>query len=253
MSHSISRCSDVSADDRRRDAFRTGDPRRSSGSDAPIRHSGAPSPPRGVDAPPGTPRSRLHRRVGAALLLTLPAACAPGVTLPRVLLTTAQGDIEIEVDTVHAPVTASNFLRYVDAGAYEGGAFFRTVRADNQPQDSIRIAVIQAAAGPDRPAFPAIPLEPTSETGLRHVAGTVSMARAGPHTATSSFFITIGDQPALDFGGMRNPDGQGFGAFGRVVRGMDVVRAIQVAPAQAQQLVEPVLITGARRISSSGR
>ena len=96
----------------------------------------------------------------------------------------------------------------------------------------------EAAADP----FAPIPLERTSETGILHTDGAISMARGGPDTATHSFFICIGDQPSLDFGGMRNPDGQGFAAFGRVVTGMDVVRAIHEAPYEAQQLTPPVRI-----------
>jgi peptidyl-prolyl cis-trans isomerase A (cyclophilin A) len=87
-----------------------------------------------------------------------------------------------------------------------------------------------------------VPLERTSVTGLRHLDGTLSMARDGPDTATSDFFICIGDQPSLDFGGKRNPDGQGFAAFGHVVGGMDVVRRIQAAPADGQSLTPPVRI-----------
>jgi peptidyl-prolyl cis-trans isomerase A (cyclophilin A) len=91
-------------------------------------------------------------------------------------------------------------------------------------------------------------LERTRDTGLSHKDGTVSMARAGPDTATSDFFICIGDQPPLDFGGKRNPDGQGFAAFGRVVAGMDVVRRIQAAPAEGQSLKPPVRILRAKRL-----
>jgi peptidyl-prolyl cis-trans isomerase A (cyclophilin A) len=92
-----------------------------------------------------------------------------------------------------------------------------------------------------------IPLERTSQTGIQHVDGAVSMARDGPDTATSDFFICIGEQPSLDFGGKRNPDGQGFAAFGRVVRGMDVVRKIQGAPAKGQTLTPAVKILKAAR------
>ncbi len=168
---------------------------------------------------------------------------------PRVVLRTEMGEIEIEVDSAHAPTTAVNFLRYVDGGFFQGGRFHRTVRADNQPNDSIRIAVIQAGINSSRAQeqFPRIPLERTSVTGLRHRDGTISMARGGPDTATSSFFICIGDQPSLDFGGRRNADGQGFAAFGQVIRGMDVVRKIQAGAANAQTLLTPVLILEARR------
>lgn len=195
------------------------------------------------------------RRALAVLLLPLAFGTGVGaVTAPpddpvRVVIETEMGAFELEVDVGRAPVTASNFLRYLDGGHYDGGTFFRTVHADNQPNDSIRIAVIQGGRNPDAAAdpFPAIALERTSETGLRHVDGAVSMGRTGPDTATDSFFICIGDQPSLDFGGMRNPDGQGFAAFGRVVEGMDVVRAIHAAPYEAQRLTPPVRIGRAYR------
>jgi peptidyl-prolyl cis-trans isomerase A (cyclophilin A) len=166
----------------------------------------------------------------------------------RVLLETTAGDVELEVDLDRAPVTARNFLRYVEAGRYDGGRFHRTVRADNQPENRIRIAVVQAGVAPDEGSrdFPPIPLERTGKTGLRHRDGAVSMARAGPDTATSDFFVCVGDQPALDEGGKRNPDGQGFAAFGRVVQGMDVVRRIHAAKAEGQTLTPPVRIVRAR-------
>ena len=121
---------------------------------------------------------------------------------------------------------------------YDGGRFHRTVRPDNQRDKPVKIAVIQAAASTARRAdfLPPIALERTNATGLRHKDGMVSMARAGIDTATHEFFICIGDQPELDFGGTRNPDGQGFAAFGRVVRGMDVVRRIHGAPATGETL-----------------
>jgi membrane dipeptidase len=168
----------------------------------------------------------------------------------RVLIRTDRGDIVMEVDTARAPATAANFLRYVDGGFYDGGRFHRTVRLSNQPDQSVKIEVIQAGVNPSREhdGFPPIALERTSVTGLRHLDGVVSMARDGPDTATSDFFICIGDQPALDQGGQRNPDGQGFGAFGRVVDGMDVVRTIQASPADGQHLTPPVVIRSARRV-----
>jgi len=185
------------------------------------------------------------------IVLALAAAAEPPRTeLPRVQLRTDRGDIVIEVDTSRAPATAANFLRYVDEGFYNGGRFHRTVRMSNQPGQAVKIEVIQAGADPSRESrgFPPIALERTSKTGLRHVNGAVSMARDGPDTATSDFFVCIGDQPSLDQGGKRNPDGQGFGAFGRVVEGMDVVRAIQGSAADGQHLTPPVPIRSARRL-----
>ncbi|MYG81987.1 MAG: peptidylprolyl isomerase, partial [Gemmatimonadetes bacterium] len=158
----------------------------------------------------------------------------PGASDPvRVVFQTEMGIFELEVDVDRAPVTGANFLRYVDGGHYDGGTFYRTVHADNQPNDSIRIAVIQAGRNREAgagAAFPPIALERTGATGIAHLDGTISMARGGPDSATHSFFICIGDQPSLDQGGMRNADGQGFAAFGRGVAGMDVVRAIHMAP-----------------------
>ncbi|MEO7987360.1 MAG: peptidylprolyl isomerase, partial [Gemmatimonadales bacterium] len=164
---------------------------------------------------------------------------------------TAVGDIEVEIDSAHAPITAANFLRYVDLQFYSNfGRFHRTVRADNQPDTRIKIEVIQAGLEPYRAQdFPPVPLERTGVTGLRHRDGTISMARDGPATATSDFFICIGDQPALDFGGKRNPDGQGFAAFGRVVRGMNVVNKIHDAPARDQTLQPVIPILGVARVS----
>lgn len=167
----------------------------------------------------------------------------------HVVMETDLGEIEIEIDVARAPTTAANFLKYVDAGLYDGGRFHRTVRPDNQREKPVKIAVIQGAANAARRTefFPAIPLERTNKTGLAHKDGTISMARDGPDTATDEFFISVGDQPELDFGGKRNPDGQGFAAFGRVVRGMDIVRRIQESPAQGETLRPPVRIQRVRR------
>jgi peptidyl-prolyl cis-trans isomerase A (cyclophilin A) len=116
------------------------------------------------------------------------------------------------------------------------------VKPDNQPNNDVKIEVAQAGRAPGTAGFPPILLERTSLTGLSHKDGTLSMARNGPDTAESDFSICIGDQPSLDFGGKRNPDGQGFAAFGHVVKGMDVVRKIQAAPASAQRLTPPIKI-----------
>jgi peptidyl-prolyl cis-trans isomerase A (cyclophilin A) len=137
----------------------------------------------------------------------------------------------------------------VDAGHFDGGRFFRTVRPDNQVEKPVKIAVIQAAANRERrdSFFPAIRLERTNLTGISHKDGTLSMARAEPDSARDSFSICVGDQPSLDFGGARNPDGQGFAAFGQVVRGKDVVRTIQMSTAKGETLTPPVMIVRIRR------
>lgn len=188
--------------------------------------------------------------LGALLVLASPALC-PGSGAVTVRIETEMGDIDVEVDA-RAPLTGANFLRYVDAGGYDGGRFHRTVRLDNQPGKTVLIEVVQAGVSPAQAGkdHAAIPLERTSATGLAHKDGAISMARDGPDTATSDFFICIGDQPELDFGGRRNPDGQGFAAFGRVRAGMDVVRRIQAAPADGQALAPPVVIRRVRRLSA---
>jgi peptidyl-prolyl cis-trans isomerase A (cyclophilin A) len=108
----------------------------------------------------------------------------------------------------------------------------------------VKIEVIQATVRPDREQakFPPIALERTTVTGLRHCDGAISMARFAPDSAQGDFFICIGDQPELDFGGVRNPDGQGFAAFGQVTQGMDVVRQIQRSAYTAQTLTPPITI-----------
>lgn len=174
---------------------------------------------------------------------------------PLVVFETEKGAIEVEVDAVHAPVTAANFLKYVDGGFFSGGSVNRAVRPDNTTRHDVEIQVIQFQVDPARRAdrFPPIPLERTSVTGLRHVDGALSMARNGPDTATASFSIVIGDQPEMDFGGRRNADGQGFAVFGRLVRGMDVVKAIQASPTApdgpygSESLSPPIKVLSARR------
>jgi peptidyl-prolyl cis-trans isomerase A (cyclophilin A) len=168
--------------------------------------------------------------VAVAAMLAAPTAQRP--ERPVVVFQTEKGHIEIEVDADRAPATAANFLKYVEGGFYDGGVVNRAVRADNTVRHDVKIEVIQFQIDAARRAeqFAPIPLERTSVTGLKHVGGAVSMARNGPDTATASFAIVIGDQPEMDYGGKRNPDGQGFAVFGRVIRGMDVVRAIQSSP-----------------------
>jgi peptidyl-prolyl cis-trans isomerase A (cyclophilin A) len=176
----------------------------------------------------------------------------PGEVVVRI--ETAFGAIDLAIDTKRAPVTSANFLKYVDGGFYDAGRFHRVTRADNYtpaPPNRPMMQVIQAGINPARRSegFPAIPLERTSVTGLKHVVGTVSMARSpAADSARSDFFICLDDQPSLDFGGLRFDDGQGAAAFGRVIAGMDVVRKIQQQPVEKQALTPPVTITKASRV-----
>jgi peptidyl-prolyl cis-trans isomerase A (cyclophilin A) len=195
----------------------------------------------------------LGRAVGLAVLLaTASTVQAQSVT---VRITTALGDITIELDTVRAPVTTTNFLKYVDGGFYTNGRVHRATREDNYTvalPNRPMMEIIQGGIDPARrgESFPPIPLERTSVTGLRHVTGVVSMARGtGADTAMSDFFILLNDQPSLDFGGKRFDDQQGAAAFGHVVSGMDVVRKIQQQPTEGQNLKPPITILGAQRVN----
>ena len=172
-----------------------------------------------------------------------------------VVFETEKGAIEIAVDTEHAPRSAANFLKYVDGKFYDGGTINRAVRPDNTVRHDVEIQVIQFQIDRERrrEEFPPVPLERTSVTGLKHFDGAVSMARTGPDTATASFSIVIGDQPEMDFGGRRNPDGQGFAVFGRVVRGMDVVKAIQASPTGTRGPYGPESLDPAIRILKAYR
>ena len=178
-----------------------------------------------------------------------------GQPLPHVVMETDLGSIELALEANKAPITSANFLSLVDRKVYVGATFYRTVTLANDNGDP-KIEVIQGGVGDGDKRVTPIAHEPTSQTGLHHGDGTISMARFKPGTAGSEFFITIGDQPALDAGAMRNKDGLGFAAFGHVVKGMDVVRAIQLRPAtgsasdpyvKGQMINPPVRIISVRR------
>ena len=178
------------------------------------------------------------------LVILLTGAVSFDRSPPRVCISTEMGDIIVEIYPDRAPVTAANFLAHVERGDYTNSVFYRVVRLDNQPDNRVKIEVIQGGLFFDElvDTIPTIIHETTRQTGLLHTDGVISMARNEPGSASTEFFICIGDQPSLDFGGDRNPDGQGFAAFGRVVKGMDVVRAIQQLPDDDQYLKNHVII-----------
>ncbi|MCU1382536.1 MAG: peptidyl-prolyl cis-trans isomerase [Acidobacteria bacterium] len=200
------------------------------------------------------------RLILARLILSASLLGTGGLPRPQpvlVRIATSLGDITIEVDSARAPVTATNFLKYVDAGFYTNGRFHRATRdgnyivnLPNRPLLECIQAGIDPAARPK--AFAPVPLERTSVTGLKHVIGTVSMARGTADSATSDFFILLNDQPSLDFGGKRFDDEQGAAAFGHVVSGMEVVRKIQQQPTEGQSLTPPITIFSATRGGPEG-
>lgn len=167
----------------------------------------------------------------------------------QVTIFTAEGTIKLELYQHKAPKTVANFLSYVDQNLYDGSLFYRTVKPDNQPNNETKIEVIQAGLefNDTDEEFPPIHHENTQKTGIFHVDGAISMARSDTGTVTSEFFICINNQPELDYGGHRNPDLQGFAAFGKVIEGMNVVRTIQYIPDVNQLLIQPVVIDSIRR------
>ena len=203
---------------------------------------------------------RISELTTAAAILIAGTGVGAGAALAddarRVAMETEAGVIELELYPRAAPVTVANFLRYVDAGAYEGGTIWRVVHPGND-NNPATISVIQGGMREGFAPFPEIPHETTQATGLAHIDGAISMARDAPGTAQAEFFISIGDNPALDYGGARNPDGQGFAVFGRVVRGMDIVRAINAGATvqdaeteyiAGQILARPVVILRVKRL-----
>jgi len=176
-------------------------------------------------------------------------SCSNQNNFVHVVIQTELGDIEVAIDSVNAPNTSVNFLKYVDEGFYSTGSFYRTVKLDNQPDNDVLIEVIQGGINREYrdKQFPPINLERTNQTHVKHEDGAISMARSGPDTATSAFFICIGNQPSLDFGGDRNPDGQGFAAFGKVSHGMEIIRNIQSSPAEGQRLTPAIKIINIKR------
>ena len=197
--------------------------------------------------------------VTAMLALLMPAAMAqapeaPAVPKPatvQVVLTTTEGAITIEVEKERAPITAANFLRYVDQKRLDGANFYRAVKV----QDNFGLVQFGVRNDPKR-VLPNIAHEPTSKTGLSHVDGTISMARAAPGTASGDFFITLGEQTSMNADASQPGDNLGYAAFGRIVGGMDVIHHIFDAPTsptagpaamKGQILLAPVRIISARR------
>lgn len=187
------------------------------------------------------------------LLFGIGVSWCYGAENPKVLMKTELGDMVIELYSEKAPLTAANFLKYVDENRWEGAHFYRVVTMENQPNNDVKIEVIQGGLGyrQSELRLPAIEHEITEKTGVLHKDGVISMARSEPGTASSEFFICIKKQPELDFGGHRNPDGQGFAAFGQVIKGLDIVKKIQTQASENQRLNIPVKILSITRIGGT--
>ena len=189
------------------------------------------------------------RYILLALILSLAACSSKKYKNPHIEIETKIGEIEVELYPDQAPKSVAAFLFYIEAVYYNDASFYRVLNADNQPSNAPKAELIQGGMyGSKRPELPGIPHETTNKTGILHTNGTISLARLEPGTANTEFFICIGDQPGFDFGGENNPDKQGYAAFGRVVKGMDIVRRIYDMPEDDQRFDPPVPIYSIKRL-----
>ena len=177
-------------------------------------------------------------------LLLLSCHTAHNPDTPRVIIQTQAGDIEVELYPRQAPRTVAAFLSDVDSGFYKRSCFYRVLNEENQATGTDPSELIQGGIWRTNHAkavsLPGVPHETTQQTHILHTDGVISLARQAPGTATTEFFICVGDQPGFDYGGHNNPDGQGYASFGRVIKGMDVVRAIYGMPESDQSFTPPV-------------
>lgn len=171
------------------------------------------------------------------LLVVAAMGCSQQPAANRIVIETQYGDIEAELYPDKAPKSVAAILSYIDSGFYKRSSFYRILSQDNQPMGSAPAELIQGGLWGLRKSkeyLPGITHEPTSVTGLRHLNGSLSLARQDTGKATTEFFICIGDQPGFDYGGENNPDKQGYAVFGKVVKGMDIVLKIYRRPEENQ-------------------
>jgi peptidyl-prolyl cis-trans isomerase A (cyclophilin A) len=187
--------------------------------------------------------------VFVVLLCSIIINATTGDKNPLILIKTEMGNIEVEIFQNKAPISAGNFLKHVDEGVYKNSYFYRTVTFNNQPNNEIKIEVIQGGILDKADNYSPIKHETTKKTGILHKDGIISYARNEPGTATTEFFICIGDQPELNYGGRRNPDRQGFAAFGRVIKGMNIVNEIHSQPSKNQMLKPKIKIIDIERLN----
>jgi peptidyl-prolyl cis-trans isomerase A (cyclophilin A) len=174
------------------------------------------------------------------------ASCSTKYKNPHIEIQTKLGDIEVELFPDQAPKTVAAFLTYVKRGYYNNSSFYRVLNEENQPSDALKAELIQGGIYKSKPkvhdTLPGIPHETTQQTHILHTKGVISLARLAPGTATSEFFICVTDQPGFDFGGENNPDKQGYAAFGKVIKGMNIVNKIYNQSEDNQSFDPPVAI-----------
>ena len=188
----------------------------------------------------------VRKLVVLIILFQILSCTHPTYKYPHIKIKTNFGDIEVELYPDKAPKSVAAFLSYVDSGLYKGGSFYRVLKEENQPSAAFKTELIQGGIWQTNykkgTGLPHIPHEPTNVSGLSHINGTISLARTAPGTASSEFFICVGDQHAYDYGGRANPDGQGYAAFGKVFKGMDVVKSIHKQPEDGESFYPPIEI-----------
>ncbi len=171
---------------------------------------------------------------------------------PTIKIETNFGDIIVELYPAKAPQTVKAFLSYVDSGYYKNSSFYRVLKAEDQPSNAFKSELIQGGIWQTnykkQQTIPGIPLETTKQTGVLHKDGAISLARTDPGTASTEFFICVGDQPAYDYGGSANSDGQGFAAFGKVIEGIEYVKQIHDQPDNATSFTPSITIRNIKRL-----
>jgi peptidyl-prolyl cis-trans isomerase A (cyclophilin A) len=180
------------------------------------------------------------------LFFVIVSCTQPTYKHPHVVIETKLGDIEVELYEDKAPISSGAFLKNIRAGLYQNATFYRVLNEENQPSDAFKATLIQGGIwrtrNKDFKSLKGIPHETTQQTGILLKEGVISFARLEPGTATTEFFICINDQPGFDFGGTNNPDKQGYAAFGKVVKGMNIVKTIYKRPEDEQAFRPPVRI-----------
>ena len=193
----------------------------------------------------------MYKYYTVLLIASLFSCSQPHYKNPHILISTQLGDIEIELFPDQAPKTVRSFLAFIDSGYYTNSFFYRVLKAEELPTDN-NTGIIQGGIWQTRPdiktPIPGIEHESTKQTGLSHVSGTISLARTTPGSATTEFFICIGDQTILDYGETGTEDGQGFAAFGKVFKGMPVVRKIQAQNSRGDAFTEKIVIRKIERL-----
>lgn len=191
--------------------------------------------------------------IALVLMLAIPSCQSKQYTHPTVMIKTTYGKIYVELYPQKAPKTVASFLAFVDSGVFKPSTFYRVLKAEDQPSSSFKSELIQGGIYGTKPGMlasrKAVPLETTKQTGLLHVDGAISLARTTPNSGSTEFFICVGNQPAYDYGGDASSDGHGYAVFGKVIKGMDVVREIHGAPSYGDQFQPPIPIKNIIKIS----